>query len=315
MRLAVKARLVFLVVAILGYGLGIKLLPEQLQNTQDWYSFYFISLMFFAVFPSVYWFCIIKLGEQKLWKMLVIFSLSSLVARYSFPPDFASYFEFISYIRYPLIALLIIIEVYLMVSIIRGLWQARGAKGDPRLTALKMIDKHGDGDADSKGDPTTVKDKLLKHADEGRKESTTTLALTLASEPASWYYAIPYFSKNHSPTIAHLNSRAAKVSSMFLLSVSLIVLAILSYSLLWTFSELLAVIICSLFLYGMVFCIANYRAAKNYSIYIQDEHLIITKGLIGIMRIPLEDIGIGIYMVCPKNELANSLNASISSMV
>ncbi|WP_133406965.1 hypothetical protein [Parashewanella tropica] len=122
MRLVVKARLVFLIVAILGYGLGVQLLPEQLQNSQDWFVFYCINLVFFVVLPAVYWFCIIKLGKQKLWKMLVIFSLSGLVARYSFPQEFASYFEFISYIRYPLIALLIIVELYIMVSVIRGLW-------------------------------------------------------------------------------------------------------------------------------------------------------------------------------------------------
>ncbi|WP_133406964.1 hypothetical protein [Parashewanella tropica] len=146
------------------------------------------------------------------------------------------------------------------------------------------------GNRESECEPTTFKDKILIQAKEGRNEATDTLALTLASEPASWYYAIPYFSKNHTPTIAHLNSKAAKVSSMVLVAISLIILATLSYYLLLDFSELLAIITCSLFLYGIVFCVANYRAAKNYSIYIQDDHLVITKGLIGIIRVPLKHI-------------------------
>ena len=108
MRATVKYRLVFLVLMLCSFFLGVQLTPESLTSHADKLTLGIISALYFVLLPLCYWYCIIKMGAQKLWKIIVIFSLSSLVARLSFPAEIAHYFEFVAWLRYPIIEMVMI---------------------------------------------------------------------------------------------------------------------------------------------------------------------------------------------------------------
>ena len=104
MRLAAKNRLHFLITAIVVFTAGFQLLPEHIALDGDLFSLMPLLLAiagYFVLLPTLYWFWVIKAGQQQPWKMLLILSLSALCARYSFPANIAEHFEFITYLRYP----------------------------------------------------------------------------------------------------------------------------------------------------------------------------------------------------------------------
>jgi len=277
---------------IIVYWLGFNLLPEQLTQTSELLSLALVSALYFVLLPLLYWYWIIKIGAQKSWKILVILSLSSLMARLSYPPQIAEYFEFIAWLRFPIIAVLLLIELYLMVSIIKGLWQARKASGDPRLAIIAQY-------------AATVEQVLGNGANELRTlniegasntdmpknqmpdDKKLTLGLILATEPASWYYAIPYFSRRHPASITPLKllSRHALVIIMCLIAAST-----LSYILLDDVSHIAAVFVSGLILYSVVLIAANYRISRYYSLYQREGKLIINNGIWGFMAIDLTQI-------------------------
>jgi len=265
MRQVVKNRLIFLVIAIITYSLGFQLLPSEFtyRDLNSALPVIVASFGYFVFLPVLHWFLVIKAGKQKPWKIILIFSLSSVCARYSFPTELAQYFEFIAWVRYPIIGILLLIELYLMYTIVKGLWQARKLKGDPRLHLLE------------------------KYKDDDKK---LTMALPLSWEPASWYYAIPLFSKKHLKAIAHLSSASAGRLHYFALCSLFVILSGLSYFLLFELSELLAIIVSSLFFYTLVFLTANHRVSRNYSIYIIENNLVINNVFIGFMMVNLDDI-------------------------
>ncbi|MCL1140279.1 hypothetical protein [Shewanella pneumatophori] len=262
MRRSVKYRLLFLLSAIVVYCIGFQWLPESMQGDNALELTIAIAASYFVLLPAMYAYCIIYVGQQHWWKMLLVFSLSSLMARFSFPAELASYFEFIAWLRYPIIAVLFVIELYLMVSIAKGLWQARSLKGDPRL---HIVDKYQD-------------------------ERKRSLALVLASEPASWYYAIPRFSRHHSSSLAHLNLYSAKVWHWLLLLAATVMLSALSYVLIATWSELVALIVSSILAYSVVVVTANYRVSCHFSVYSQDNKLVLNNSMWGFMAVKLDDI-------------------------
>ncbi|MGI2219165.1 hypothetical protein ACRN94_19650 [Shewanella baltica] len=96
LRRPAKYRIYFLILMIIVYWLGFNLLPEQLTQTSEQLSLAVVSALYFVLLPLLYWYWIIKIGAQKSWKILVILSLSSLMARLSYPPQIAEYFEFIA---------------------------------------------------------------------------------------------------------------------------------------------------------------------------------------------------------------------------
>ena len=268
MRTPVRKRLQFLLTALAVFTAGFQLLPEQLELDSALTSALTVenlvamSPLLLAVFgyfiflPVLYWFWVIKAGQQKPWKMLLIFSLSALCARYSFPTNIAAYFEFITYLRYPIIAVLLIIEMYLMVTIVKGLWNARKLSGDPRVHAFNQ------------------------HKDDDKKLA---LSVILAGEPASWYYAVPKFSKNHVKALARLQVNSAKSWHLLLLLSACIATGSLCYSLLVAWSELAAIIIASICFYSVILCTANYRVARHHSIYLLDQQLVINVGMWSFM--------------------------------
>lgn len=262
MRKTGKYRLLFLLIAISCYYLSFTFIPETTDTTLGLYPVIFASIIYFALLPVLHWFMIIKAGKQKAWKLILIFSLSSLVARHSYPEDVAQYFDFILWLRSPIIAILLVIELFLMYVIVKGLWQARNLKGDPHNGIINKFDD----------------------------EKKQTLALTFATEPASWYYAIPRLSRNHIKALGKITLLSGKAWHIMLVIFSLFSLAFISSQLLVQRSETAAIIAATIILYGFIMLSANYRLSRHYSLYIQDKKLIINNTIFNFMVIPLKDI-------------------------
>ena len=262
MRKSVKYRLIFLFIAIASYYLGFNFIPESTTSSLGLYPVILASVVYFAILPILYWFMIIKAGKQKAWKLLIILSLSSAIARYSYPEDIAQHFDFILWLRYPIMAILLIIELYLIVIIVKGLWQARNLSGDPRIGAIEKYD-------------------------DDKKQG---LALTFATEPASWYYAIPRLSKRHTKSLGKIMLWSGKAWHFLMVSLLLITIALTSYRLLIDWSETAAIMAATFILYSFILLTANYRLSRHYSIYIQDKKLIINNSIFNFMVIPLDAI-------------------------
>ncbi|WP_286264920.1 hypothetical protein [Thalassotalea atypica] len=267
MRRPVKKRIHFFVVAIAIFVSGFQFLPETINlqgNLLTLMPLFLAVFGYFIVVPLLYWFWVIKAGQQKPWKMILALSLSCACARYSFPTDIAHHFEFVVYIKYPIIAVVLIFEFYLMWTIAKGLWNARKLSGDPRVHTLE------------------------KYKDNEKKLA---VALPMAWEPASWYYMIPRFSKNHIKAICQLNVNACSSMHWGLSIFACLVLGVLSYYLLMGWSEIAAVIVATLICYGVIFLTANHRVAKYYSIYLNhDNKLVINKAFWSMIVINLDDI-------------------------
>ncbi|MGI2169696.1 hypothetical protein ACROAE_05805 [Shewanella sp. MF05960] len=264
MRAAVKYRLIFLVLMIFSFVIGVNWTPETLASDADKRALYFICALYFVFLPLSYWYCIIKKGAQKLWKLIVVFSLSSLVARLSFPAEIAHYFEFIAWLRYPIIAVLLVIELYLIVSVVRGLLKVRKLKGDPRVGA---VETYREGD-----------DKSL------------TIALIMASEATNWFYSIPWFSRNHPPAIANINLKSAVRWHVWLMLTGCIIASCSSYFLLVSWSEWVAIIVSSIIGYTLMSIVANHRLSRYYSLYLMRDNLVINNSLWGFMVVNIADI-------------------------
>ncbi|ABI37557.1 conserved hypothetical protein [Shewanella sp. MR-4] len=293
LRRQVKYRIAFLVLMIAVYTLGFHLLPEQLTNTREALSLAVVTALYFVLLPVLYWYWIIKIGAQKPWKMLVVLSLSSLMARLSYPHEVAEYFEFIAWLRYPIIAVLLIIELYLIVSIIKGLWQARKASGDPRLAIVEQYAAM----AQSEPSAETIKRESINPKKPSESdlppipdEKRLTLGLILATEPASWYYAIPYFSRRHPEAIGSLNLLSAKPWHALVVIVGLMAASAVSYSLLDGISHIAALFVSGLLLYSILLMAANYRISRYYSLYQRADKLIINNGMWGFMAVDFTQI-------------------------
>ncbi|MGL5026488.1 MAG: hypothetical protein ACRC6P_10990, partial [Shewanella oncorhynchi] len=117
-----------------------------------------------------------------------------------------------------------------------------------------------------------------------------TLGLILATEPASWYYAIPYFSRRHPLSITPLKLLSAQPWHALVIIICLITAATLSYTLLDDVSHIAAVFVSGLILYSVVFIAANYRISRYYSLYQREGKLIINNGIWGFMSIDLTQI-------------------------
>ena len=295
LRRPAKYRIYFLILMIIVYWLGFNLLPEQLTQTSEQLSLALVSALYFVLLPLLYWYWIIKIGAQKSWRILVILSLSSLMARLSYPPQIAEYFEFVAWLRFPIIAILLLIELYLMVSIIKGLWQARKASGDPRLA---IIAQYAETVEQEKGDEAnelrSFNIKGASNTDFSKNQmlddKKLTLGLILATEPASWYYAIPYFSRRHPLSITQLKLLSAQPWHALVIIMCLITAATVSYTLVDNVSHIAAVFVSGLILYSVVLIAANYRISRYYSLYQREGKLIINNGIWGFMSIDLTQI-------------------------
>jgi hypothetical protein len=261
-----KFRLGYLATIFLTYLAGFQLIPEQLSTQTDWLVFSVFALSYFLFIPALYWFWVIKIGQQKKWKMIIPFSLGGLIARFSFPEDIAHYFEFIMWAKYPILVIVFALEIFVIVSVVKALWQARNLTGDPRVN---IVSRFGRDEEDEK--------KL-------------TIALMLAYEPSSWYYFIPRFSRNHPKAIANLSLMSAKPWHITSVLSLLIMLTIVVYQLLVGYSEIAAVLVSGFVFYAVVIMSANYRLSRHYSVYLHDDKLIVNNSMWGLMVIPTSSI-------------------------
>nr|WP_252736824.1 MULTISPECIES: hypothetical protein [unclassified Psychrosphaera] len=274
--------MIYVVVAIVSYWLGSQLMPDHVMAfTGDWsliladgawQKVLGISAWYFALLPILYWFWVIQIGKQAKWKIIVSLSLSSLIARYTYPANLAEYFEFITWLRYPIIAVLLVIELYLLVTIIKALWQARSLTGDPRIHMLSKYDTDEARNSTSKA--STQMD----------------LAVTLAHEPASWYYAIPRFSRRHTAALANIKLRSASRWYFALTVIGTSLATVVSYLWLYEWSELVAAFVATFIFYLLVMFVANYRVSRYYSLYEFDDKVIVNNSWWGFCVISKADI-------------------------
>ena len=264
MRKSTRFRLYYFLAAILTYAGGFTFLPDTIKTNFDtWLSGLFLAA-YFIILPMAFWFCVIKAGAQKRWKIIIPLSLASVVARYSMPDSLASYFEFLSWLRYPIIAILLVIELAIMFHVISSLWKARKLKGDPRINAL------------------------INHINANDKKRD--MALLVASEPASWYYAIPLLSKNHIPSLAKLSLLSAQRWHCVLLLIGLVSASVITYLLLHPISELLALIVCTFIGYSVISLIANHRISRHYCMYCHNNHFIVNATFYNLLFAPLTQL-------------------------
>ena len=264
MRPVVKYRLIFLALAIVLFTIGVQLTPESLATTEDELKLSLIAAGYFGLIPLAYWYCIIKKGGQKWWKLIIILSTSSVVARLSFPADIAGYFEFVAWLKYPIVGVLLIIEAYLVFTIIRGLLKVRKVKGDPRVSAVEL------------------------YADEDEK--ALSIAFIVAGGTAKRDYATPWFSRHHPTGISHLTLFRAQTWHLFFMLYCWLTSCVASYMILVNWSELAAIIVSSIISLTLVMLVANYRIARNYSMYLIRNRLVVNNAIWGFMAIDLNEI-------------------------
>ncbi len=264
MRTRVKFRLFYLLCMAAVFGAGFTFMPEALSTKADKVLTFSFLAAYFIALPALYWFCVILKGEEKRWKIIIPLSLGTVIARYTLPSELAEYFDFISYVRYPIIAILLLIELAVIAHVVSMLWKARHTKGDPRVKALSSLTESED-----------------------KKRS---LALMMAAEPACWYYMIPKFSRNHTPKITDLTTLSKSGVFMLLLLAATLIASVGSYLAIVNLSELAAIIVSSLILYSVFSVVANYRIAKHYSVYLYNDHLVINDSFLNLLLVPLSDI-------------------------
>lgn len=266
MRRPTKFRIAYLVTILVTYVAGFQLIPETLANPFEWSVFSAFALGYFLVIPLLYWLWVIKIGQQKAWKIIIPFSMSGLIARFSFPAEFAQYFEFITWAKYPILVVIFALEVFVIVSVVKALWQARKLSGDPRVNIVSRI---GNQQEDEK--------KLM-------------IALMLAYEPSSWFYFIPRFSRNHPASLANISLLSAKTWHIAAILFLLIGLTALVYLGLVQYSEIAAILVSGFVFYGLVILCANYRLSRHYSLYLHQDNLVINNSMWGLAVCPIQQI-------------------------
>jgi hypothetical protein len=266
MRTVVRKRVIFLILAFCLYFIGFQTIPFDLVYNGSLGSVVplIMGIMsYFIIIPVLYWYLVIKAGQQKPWKLILIISLSATCARFSFPEFIAEYFDFILWLRYPFLAIILAIELYFIISVIRGIWKARSLEGDPRLHVFEQY----------KND-----------------EKKLMVSLLMAWEPASWYYAFPRFSKKHISSIGNISLSSANYFHWISLVSICSFLSVVSYFLLYKWNELVALFVSSLILWFIIYLTANYRVSRHYSAYISNDILVLNNGFLGFMTIKLNDI-------------------------
>lgn len=294
MRTQVKYRLFYLVFAIASYWLGSQLMPatvppfsgewSRLWQDTSWRLVTMISVWYFVLLPLTYWLLMVVKGQQAKWKIILGLSLSSLIARYTYPADLAAYFEFITWLRYPIVAVILLLEIYLLVTIVKAMWRARTLSGDPRIHMVAQYDTATSRDLDSK------------------ESAKMDFAMILAHEPASWYYAIPRFSKRHVPALANIQLRSSNVWLFTAILTATLSLSVLSYLWLYPWSDIVAILVSTLVFYCVVMFVANYRVSRHFSLYEFADKLVVNNTWWGFCVINKADISVVTAGTWHKNE-------------
>ncbi|WP_298440321.1 hypothetical protein [uncultured Ferrimonas sp.] len=265
MRPTVKLRLSYLVLAISSYFIAFGFTPSTLTTITEQYLLAAISILLFILLPLCYWRLLITTKLAKPWRVLVILGLSGLVARFTYPAQFSSYFEFLMWLRYPIMAVILIAEVLLLVTVIQGLWRSRKQSADPRLS-------------------------VALNEDYKQEEAKQSMALVVAGEPASWLYLNPRLSRKLPPALTQLHSYSASRWHWLLLTLTTLLLAGGAYFALQLFSPIAAIVVSSFIAYSLIFVTAHHRAARHHSIYVDHDNLVINVGLWGLLVLPINAI-------------------------
>ncbi|MFT6269442.1 MAG: hypothetical protein ACJAVV_002268 [Alphaproteobacteria bacterium] len=286
MRRPLKYRLSYLATIAIIYIAGFQLIPQLLVSAFDISIFAIFAVSYFVLIPSLYWFWVIKIGQQKRWRMIIPFSMAGLIARFSFPSDIAQYFEFIMWAKYPILAVVLVLELFIVYSVVQALWQARKLSGDPRVNMLSQYEQDEQSE---------------------KKEKKLTLSLMLAYEPSSWYYFVKHFSRKHTPAIGHLRLLSAKRWHIMLLLLGLLCATALIYYVVSGYSEIGAVLLSGFVIYGLVILCANHRVSRYYSLYLHQDQLVINNSMWGLMVIPLKQISLVESVILLKSDYPEAL--------
>lgn len=266
MKLVVKSRLLYIGIAIVCYILGFQFMPNEVDA--GWQSIPVIVgvIGYFGLLPLMYWLLVIKVNNQKSWKLIFVYSISSLMAYYSFPSAQAVQFDFILLLRYPILFVIGVIEFYVLFGIVKGLWKCRNLKGDPRVNIINEY----------------------KHEDEKKRS----MAVMFATELTSWFYAIPYFSRKQGVSDYQINLLSGTSYHWVFAMIALGLVSWITFTMLVPWSEIGAYFISGLIFYSVVLFTANYRVSRYYSLYVQDGKLVVNNSIFGFLLVNLEDIAL-----------------------
>ncbi|MEW9799534.1 hypothetical protein [Alteromonas sp. CYL-A6] len=280
MRKPVRLRVTYLVIALFSYLTGLMLLPESTSAYGQPLVSYLYLLLLFVLLPTLFILLVVKAGQQKPWKVVIPLSLGAVVARYALPTELAGHFYIVSYLRYPIIALILLIELAIVYHIVAALWKARHLKGDPRVHAI------------------------INHGGDEKKQS---LALLMASEPASYYYALPHLTRCHPSPLTHIQLLSAKRLHLTAMLSTLVMLTVTLYLILSTFSELIALIVASVIAYSVVSLTASYRISRHFSCYLLNNILVINANFFNTLCVPVSDIAEAEAGLWPRETLADDV--------
>jgi hypothetical protein len=290
MRRVVKLRLSFIALAICCYTLGFQFIPQSLSDNNAYALLALGVGLYFIGLPLAYWLLVIKAGKQKWWRILIVFGSSSLMARYSFPTDVAQYFEFITWLRYPIITVLLIIELVIIYSAIKGVWGARKLKGDPRISILDNYPASPESkvEVEVKEEPDAKTEPLSELG--SKEEVKRSMGIIIAYEPASWYYLIPRLTRNHPKACGKINLLGGNRWHWISSFIGLSLLSGLTYYLLAFWSEIFAIVMSSIIFYSIIAISANHRVCRHHTLYKRDDKLVINYGLWAFLVVDFKDI-------------------------
>lgn len=242
-------RLIYLLMAITIFAVGGYLVPGALDTHRQVLVTAMVAAAFFVLVPALHVYLVIVKGKQKWWRLIAPFGLGILVARYTFPDTLTSYLDFMSWVRYPFLAIIIALECFILYQVISSLWKARKLKGDPRIHVLAS----------------------QTHQNEKMQD----MAIMMAHEPASWYFAVPRFSRQLPKAVANVNLYSASRWFSLVGLGALLLATAASYLLLNNVSHIAASVVSVLVGYSLISLVANYRISRYYSLYFTPTHLVI----------------------------------------
>lgn len=264
MSLVVKNRLIYIGLAIVCYLLGFQFIPHEVDA--GWRSLPVVMAVigYFAWLPLMYWLLVIKSNNQQSWKLIFVYSISSMMAYYSFPQELAAQFDFILLLRYPVLFLIGVVECYMLFGIVKGLWQCRHLNGDPRINIINEY--------------------------KAEDEKKSAMAVMFATELTSWFYAIPYFSRQQRKRAYQISLLSGTRYHWIFAMIGLVLVSGMAFIILKPWSTIGAYFISGLIFYSVVLFTANYRMSRYYSLYFQDGKLVINNSIFGFLLVNLEEV-------------------------
>ncbi|WP_028115363.1 hypothetical protein [Ferrimonas senticii] len=265
MTTANRSRLLYLCLLFIVYATSLWLMPDSLNHSEAQRQFALASALMFLVLPLMNWWLLIRTGINKAWRLLLVFGLSSTLARFTFPAELQHYFEFIMWLRFPIIAIVVLFELALVGSVLQSLWQCRKQTGDPRVSAA--INNRSEAD-----------------------EKRRTLKMISIAELTAWLHLLPWLRRTQATAITNLNTLMAHRVHLLAILTLLLLASSGSYVLLLPVHSWLAVGVSGIIAYGLIHLLANHFIARDHSVYLNQQELVLNVGLWGMMVVNINDI-------------------------